>query len=61
MRENPVFSRVLMDFIQGKSVEKIRGKIVGPKIHCSPDLTRGTAKKDLYSDYTVFIIEANIL
>ena len=26
MRENPVFSRVLMDFVQEKTVEKLRRK-----------------------------------
>ena len=32
MRENPVFSRVLM--------KNVRVNLVGPIIHCSPDLTR---------------------
>ena len=43
-RENIVFSRVLMNFVQEKTVKKIKGKIVGPIIHCSPVLTRTLSK-----------------
>ena len=41
MRENPVFSRVLMEFVRKKEQ-----KIVGPNIHCSPVLTRTYAVCD---------------
>ena len=40
MRKNLVFSRVLRKSAKGKTVEKNRAKIVGPIIHCSPDLTK---------------------
>ena len=48
MRENPVFSRVLMKSDKEKTVEKIKGKIVGPIIHCSPVLTRVELCRVLY-------------